>query len=158
MSTVRYRLATPPDRGAIAALLETEGLPTADLEAGGVVMMVAESEQRCIGCIGIQPLSRRGIIRSLAVTPERRGAGIGRALVSRAEALASCGGLDNLYLLTEGARDFWVNAGYTIVPRAEAPPEIRDSAQFRSLCPATAACLRRDLQAPTAVDPRSVPR
>jgi amino-acid N-acetyltransferase len=142
---IHYRLAASRDRGEIVGLLEAEALPTADLEASGVVLMVAESAQRRFGCIGIQPLGNVGIIRSLAVARDQRGAGIGRALVSHAEALAATGGLHALYLLTENASGFWLSAGYRIVARGETPPEVQQSAEFRSLCPVTAACMRRDL-------------
>lgn len=145
MSTVRYRLATSPDRGAIVALLEAESLPTADLETSGVILIVAVSGQRCIGCVGVQPSGDAALIRSLAVARGERGAGIGRTLVSRAEALAAAGGVHSLFLLTESAKDFWINAGYAIVARADAPAEVQDSAEFRSLCPDTAVCMKRAL-------------
>ena len=146
-AAIRYRLAATADRAAIVELLERDRLPTADLDASGVVLLLAESEGRVVGCIGIQPLGDAGIIRSLAVAPDHRRAGIGRTLASRAEALAAGGGLHGLYLLTENARDFWANAGYAAVPRAQAPPEVRASAEFRALCPDTAVCMTRVLKA-----------
>jgi amino-acid N-acetyltransferase len=145
---IDYHLATAADREAIAALLDSERLPSSDLAASGVVLIAARSQERLAGCIGIEPHGDAGIIRSLAVAPEYRGRGIARSLVSRAEALALERGVRRLYLLTEGAAGFWRNAGYSVVPRSEAPAAIRASAEFASLCSASAACMEHLLSAP----------
>ena len=144
---IDYRLATPADREAIGALLDSERLPSSDLATGGVALIAARSQGRLAGCIGIEPHGDAGIIRSLAVAPEYRGRGIARSLVSRAEALAWGRGVRRLYLLTEGAAEFWRKAGYSVVLRSEAPAAIRASAEFASLCSPSATCMERPLSA-----------
>jgi amino-acid N-acetyltransferase len=138
-----YRLAETGDREAIRALLDAERLPSSDLAASGVVLLAAKTQDRLVGCVGIEPHSDAGIIRSLVVAPEYRGRGIARTLVSRAETLASERGVRRLYLLSEGAVEFWSRIGYVAVPRTEAPPAIRTSAEFASLCSASATCMKR---------------
>jgi N-acetylglutamate synthase-like GNAT family acetyltransferase len=141
-------LAASGDREAIAALLDAERLPSSDLATSGVVLIAARADDRIVGCVGVEPHGEAGIVRSLAVAAEFRGRGIARALVSRAEALASERGARCLYLLTEDAAEFWTKAGYVAVSRAEAPASVRASAEFASLCSASATCLRRLLPAP----------
>lgn len=147
---ISYRLATAGDREAIRALLDAERLPSSDLTASGVLLIAAVARDRVVGCIGVEPHGDAGIIRSLAVAPEFRGRGIARTLVSRAETLASKHDVRCLYLLTEGAAEFWKKAGYAAASRAEAPPAIRASAEFASLCSASATCMQRSLLGPMA--------
>jgi N-acetylglutamate synthase-like GNAT family acetyltransferase len=145
---ISYRLASAGDRQAIRALLDAERLPSSDLEMSGVALIAAKSPDRLVGCVGIEPHGDAGIIRSLAVAPEYRGRGIARALVSHAEALASKGKLQCLYLLTESAAEFWSNIGYAAVSRAEPPSAVRASAEFASLCSPSATCMKRLLPEP----------
>jgi amino-acid N-acetyltransferase len=142
---ISYRPATARDTQAITALLDSERLPSSDLAKSGVMLIAAVAQDRLAGCIGVEPHGEAGIIRSLAVAPEFRGQGIARSLVSRAETLASHRGVQCLYLLTEGAAEFWSEIGYTTVSRTEAPSAIRASAEFASLCSASATCMKRPL-------------
>lgn len=145
---ISYRLASAGDRQAVRALLDAERLPSSDLEMSGVVLIAARMQDRLVGCVGIEPHGDAGMIRSLAVAPEFTGRGIARALVSYAEALASKGGLQCLYLLTESAAEFWGRIGYVEVPRTEPPPAVRASAEFASLCSPSATCMKRVLSEP----------
>jgi N-acetylglutamate synthase-like GNAT family acetyltransferase len=145
---ISYRLATAGDRGTIRALLDAERLPSSDLATSGVVLIAAKARDRLVGCVGVEPHGDAGIIRSLAVAPEYRGRGIARRLVSHAEALASEGGVRCLYLLTEGAAEFWSKLGYAILSRTQAPSSVRASAEFASLCSASATCMKRSLLGP----------
>ena len=145
---VDYRLAEASDRGAVVALLQAENLVTIDLTPSGVLLLLAHADGHLAGVVGIQPRGRVGLIRSLAVERDFRGLGIGHALVARAEALAADSGLHTLFLLTDGATTFWTKYGYVAVPRVDVPPEIQDTAQFTSLCPASAVCMRHVLSDP----------
>jgi amino-acid N-acetyltransferase len=142
---ISYRPAAAGDGEAIVALLDAERLPSSDLATSGVVLVTAQAQDRVIGCVGIEPHGDAAIIRSLAVVPGFRRQGIARSLVSRAEALASERGARCLYLLTEGATEFWRKLGYSAISRTEAPSAIRASAEFASLCSASATCMKRRL-------------
>src|SRR3546814_21074615 len=62
-------------------------------------------------------------------------------MLSALERAAADDGATRLYLLTTTAESFFGRFGYAPIPRASAPAEITDSAEFRSLCPASAAFL-----------------
>src|SRR3546814_2079737 len=65
-------------------------------------------------------------------------------MLSSLERPAADDGATRLYLLTTTAESFFGRFGYAPLPRASAPAEIADSAEFRSLCPASAAFLRSE--------------
>ena len=67
---------------------------------------------------------------------------IAARLVAHCEEEARATGIAALYLLTTTAADYFLRRGYVSVARDAVPPEIAGHAQFRSLCPASAQCLR----------------
>jgi amino-acid N-acetyltransferase len=81
------------------------------------------------------------LLRSLAVTPEHRGNGLGRRLADAVLALARQQGADRVYLLTETAAPFFRRLGFRDVARADVPEGIRGSLEFATLCPASAETL-----------------
>ncbi len=54
-------------------------------------------------------------------------------------------GLKTMVLLTQAAEGFFGKRGYVLTPREQVPEPIRQTAEFRSLCPATAACMSKAL-------------
>jgi N-acetylglutamate synthase-like GNAT family acetyltransferase len=97
------------------------------------------------GAGGLEVRGDAGLLRSLVVAEGLRGTGLGRALVEAVEAVARRRGLQELVLLTETAHEFFARLGYAAILRDEAPAAIRGSAEFRSLCPQSARCMRKKL-------------
>lgn len=140
-------VSVPADRlGEILDLLRASGLPTDDLsEASAADFRVVERDGRVVGCVAVEAYGDAGLLRSLAVAEEARGAGLGGRLVEAAEALARERRLGALYLLTTTAAPFFEARGYVPVNRADVPDAVRRSAEFCSVCPASAACLGKTL-------------
>lgn len=90
-----------------------------------------------VGAVGLERYGQVGLLRSLAVTPSRRGRGIGYALVACVEEEARSHGLRSLYLLTTTAGAFFARLGYQRADREDAPAPIRSTSQFVSLCPSS---------------------
>ena len=88
---------------------------------------------------------RSSLLRSLAVRDGERGRGIGEQLVGAIEARAAMLGLQQLVLLTETAAPFFARRGYVAITRDLAPPAVQHSAEFRSICPASATCMIKSL-------------
>ncbi|HXG45138.1 MAG TPA: arsenic resistance N-acetyltransferase ArsN2 [Gemmatimonadales bacterium] len=123
-------------------LLEDAALPVADLRPAALpAFFAAWDEGRLAGVVAVEPLGREGLLRSLAVRPESRGRGTGRRLVAAAEAHARERGIQVLYLLTTTAEGFFARAGYRRLSRTEAPASVRGTAEFRTVCPATATLM-----------------
>lgn len=131
---------------SIAALLAASGLPAADLAAGlQAELFVAQGPGGPAGVIGLEVLGRQGLLRSLAVAQAARGRGLGRRLLRHLEAWCQRHGLVDLYLLTTTAPDFFAGYGYERLARERAPAVVRRSAQFASLCPASAVQMAKRL-------------
>lgn len=137
------RPATPGDWPSIERLLLARGLPTdgARAQLGGFV--VAEERATVVGCIGVERYGAVGLLRSLAVAEETAGQGVGTALVRALLDSAPRLGLEELYLLTTTAADYFPRFGFSVVDRSALPGVLETSAELRGACPASAVAMRR---------------
>jgi amino-acid N-acetyltransferase len=87
-----------------------------------------------------------GLLRSLVVDPSHRQHGLGASLIATLEWEAREKGIEVLVLLTETAEAFFKRRGYQVIEREYVPDEIKQSAEFQSLCPASAICMSKSLQ------------
>jgi amino-acid N-acetyltransferase len=143
---VTLRAATPADLGAVRDLLHRHQLPTADLAESHPQFVVACEAERLIGAGALERFGSAALLRSVAVAPARRGSGVGRRIVEELERRARTSGIGELILLTTTAREFFERLGYRTADRAQIPPAVLTSAEFRSLCPASAACMTKNLR------------
>ncbi len=133
------------DLDEIRRLLERNGLPTADLDRSQPFFLVAREGETLLGAAGLEVYGATGLLRSIVVADSQRGKGLGRGLVDSIEKAARKKGLQELVLLTETARDFFATLGYADIARDRAPAAVRESAEFRSLCPQSASCMSKRL-------------
>lgn len=148
---VKAAIRPAAEMGSIRRLLDSCGLPTADL-AGGLSprFLGAFDGETLAGTVGLEIYGETGLLRSLAVDPRYRGGGLGARLLAAAELFAREHGVSALYLLTVTAEPFFRSRGYRRVPREEAPAAIRGTSEFSALCPQTAAFLVKELSVPGA--------
>jgi amino-acid N-acetyltransferase len=139
------RPALPPEHAAVRALLTDNGLPVQDLDTAVVAFLVADDGGPIAGVVGLQIFGDIGLLRSLAVRTEHRRGGTGGRLVDAIEREAQARGLRQLVLLTQTAADYFSSRGYRTIDRTQAPVAVQSSAEFLSLCPASAACLIKSL-------------
>jgi arsenate reductase len=146
MKGASIRPGTAGDREAVLELLRKAALPTGDLDDSAAVRFwVAEDGTRLVGAVGLERYGADGLLRSLVVAPESRNRGIGAELVAALEHDARSEGIGRLVLLTETAKPFFERLGYAVVPRDLVPAPVKGSAEFRSLCPASAVCMVKTL-------------
>jgi len=139
--------ATAGDVADIRRLLADSALPTADLASAPIQFWVARRAQVIVGAVALERYAATGLLRSLVVNPQDRSGGLGRALVARLEADARLAGVASLVLLTQTAEPFFAKCGYHRIDRGSVSGDVLSSAQFRSLCPASATCLSKSLTA-----------
>lgn len=148
VTNLTLRVATEADNPVIRGLLERNGLPTGDLTdrtGARPEFVIATHNGRVVGIGALEPFGDAALLRSVAVEAQWRGSGVGRLIVAELERRARSVGITELILLTLTARDFFYRLGYAAKERAHVPPPVLDSAEFRSLCPASAVCLAKTL-------------
>jgi amino-acid N-acetyltransferase len=134
--------ALAQDLEAICVLLDSASLPRTDVtEASLQQFLVARLDKHFVGVVGLECYGDVALLRSLAVAKEHSGFGIGKQLVAAAEKLAAEIEIKSLYLLTTTADRFFAGLGFRLLQRELAPPAIRSTSQFSSLCPATAVLM-----------------
>lgn len=135
-----------PDPRQARALLQACGLPVADLADQDLEQFLYLAEgDRLLALAGLQVEGRCGLLRSVAVAPDRRGLGLAGELVRAAENRAAELGVDELWLLTDTADGFFQRLGYGLRQRREAADFIRRSREFAELCPDDARLMSRRL-------------
>jgi amino-acid N-acetyltransferase len=149
------RAAEPRDMQSIRELLQESGLPTEDLARARPEFVVACEGKRIVGVGALERFGAAGLLRSIAVAPDRRGAGIGPMIVEYLEERARTDGLSELVLLTQTAKGFFEWQGYRIIERSHAPAPVQDSEEFRSLCPSSAFCMSKPVTLPSGAKKNS---
>ncbi|WP_186251953.1 arsenic resistance N-acetyltransferase ArsN2 [Burkholderia gladioli] len=148
----QIRIGDLGDCDGIVSLLAHYSLPVADLvpePPAGLRFFIAEdtTEQRLMGCIGLQQFDQLGLVRSFAVSPDCRNQGVGIRLLDELYRHARLVSIRHLYLLTTTATAYLSGLGYQIISRDAVPSAIQHSAEFSSLCPASAVAMTRSLRA-----------
>lgn len=138
------------DRSAILRLLETSALPTADLsevpdlrDDAEPAFVLAVRGDTVAGCAALEKAGVAGLLRSVAVRKDERGAGIGDGLVRERIASAETSGMQTIYLLTETVPAWFERFGFQTIDRSEAPDEVRASKEFSALCGESATLMVR---------------
>lgn len=137
----RIESAERRDLAEIAALLEQVGLPSLHLEEHLDQFLVARSDGRVCGCVGMEIYGDSCLLRSLAVLPDCQGQGIGRRLV---EGIVERGreiGMRRTVILTNSAAEFAARFGFAEVSRCSADGAIGDSWEFRTHACDSAVCM-----------------
>jgi len=143
--TLTIRPATRLDLAATVELLDKAGLPVSDLSADRLAL-VAEKSDLFQGVIGLESFGDTALLRSLVVSADARGTGIGPALVTALEVTCTADGVTELWLLTIDADGFFAKLGYETRDRSEAPEAVQSTEEFQGLCPGDAVLMSKKLR------------
>lgn len=135
------RQAEPEDLSAVLALLSQAKLPTDGVAENFHSFFVFDDGGRVLASAGLELRGDAALLRSLAVSPDVRGTGLGAALLRRAlhEVHGRAGGV---YALTTTAEAYLSRFGFVRVPRASLPPQLFESRELQDACPTTAAVMK----------------
>ena len=138
------KLASPSDEKPIKETLKACQLPYEDISPACLEhFFVAYQGRELIGTIGMEIFNTSGLLRSLAVAESHRGQGLGVKLTSEIEVYARSRRIQALYLLTTTADQFFSKLGYLVTDRTRVPISIQATEEFKSICPASAACMMK---------------
>ncbi|CAI8919633.1 arsenic resistance N-acetyltransferase ArsN2 [Pseudomonas brassicacearum] len=141
---MHMRILSNNDLGPLRDALTLAGLPVDDLTYPGRKFF-SFSHQDVVAFGGIEGEGAGRLLRSLVVLEGQRGKGTGAAVLAAIEAFAKREGVEQLHLLTDSAAAFFTGQGYQARDRSLAPASISATAQFKTLCPASATYLSKRL-------------
>jgi amino-acid N-acetyltransferase len=141
LPTVTLRPAIAADLAAVERLLVASTLPVAGVADALPSFIVAESDGRLVGVVGLEICCEYALLRSTAVAPEWRDRGLGRRLVERIIAEAEAQGICALYLLTTTAERYFPSFGFAKTTRDAVPAPVQLTEEFQSACPASATVM-----------------
>ncbi|HJQ11201.1 MAG TPA: arsenic resistance N-acetyltransferase ArsN2 [Gemmatimonadaceae bacterium] len=147
---MKIRKARKSDLAAVERLLTASKLPVDGVRDHFAHFIVAEDGNGIEGAIGLEKYDSVALLRSAVVAADHRGSGVGRQLVEQLLERAEKDGIDELYLLTTTAENYFPRFGFTPTTRAAVPDELKSSAEFRGACPDTAIVMKRRLGRSTA--------
>jgi N-acetylglutamate synthase-like GNAT family acetyltransferase len=139
---VRVRRAERGDLPQAEALFKQADL--AALEPTPLLsnVLVAEIDDHVVGAAVLDVFGRSGLVRALAVAPDRRRRGVGReifrSLLPRAHELS----LNQLYVIAAAGREFFTALGFEPVAPDEVPMAVLSARRDRQLTAARLMGLR----------------
>lgn len=147
--TTSVRSARAGEGAAAAELVSAAGLPTEGLEQAWVTLVTEDAAGELVGTASLERYGPAGsrvfLLRSVAVRDDRRGTGLGAALVGAALDAADqdAGTRATVGLLTDGAAGYYDRFGFVAVSREQLPPGLSASPELTRLCPASALAYLR---------------
>ncbi|HEV7247578.1 MAG TPA: arsenic resistance N-acetyltransferase ArsN2 [Shinella sp.] len=140
MSAIKLEQVTGSDLDLKTALTGAR-LPTDDIEDQGRTFFKAVSaDDRIVGFSGVERCGDDYLLRSVVVLPDRRGSGLGRAVVEAT--LARVARESDVFLATTSAAPFFTRIGFTEVRRGSVPAAVLATRQLSSICPSSATIMK----------------
>lgn len=133
------RQAGPDDVKPIEKLLAAADLTAVEVAASVERFLVAEAGAGIVGVIGSEYAGAAALLRSLAVEPATRKAGVAAALMDEALTRAKAAGSSVTYLFTYTATDYFIKRGFSIIERAEVPEALLDKPAVSTCCSSAVA-------------------
>lgn len=146
--------ANSSDLDELLALLTTVKLPHDGVREHLASFVVArDRDGQLVGCAGLERHGNVGLLRSVAVSPERQHAGVGSRLTAAMLEYAAAHGIKEVVLLTTTARDFFARRfGFTEAKRADYDNRLAHSPEWLMPCCSSAAFMRLGLTAHAATE------
>lgn len=136
----------PASLEKVFQLLRLNNLPYQDIRLeSNLFIFYQDDESNLVGAGGLEFYGRYALLRSLVVDEKHRGLSYGIRITTDLLSRASAKGVNEIYLLTETAREFFLKNGFEEIPRDSTPPEIQKSSEFSSVCPVSAAIMAKRL-------------
>jgi amino-acid N-acetyltransferase len=146
-SDLKYEIATSNHLTSVISLLEQFKLPVEDVQSQLENFILLKTQDQVIGCAGLEIYSNVALIRSVVIHSDWQGKGLGKRLVEYMINRAHEEGVEQVYLLTETAVNYFEKIGFSSVTREEVDERIKKTREFSVLCPDSAVTMIRHLDA-----------
>jgi UDP-N-acetylmuramate: L-alanyl-gamma-D-glutamyl-meso-diaminopimelate ligase len=141
------RPARPGDRSTIGHLLDRAGITHTSLDkTWSEFLVIPDANGEVAACVAIEHVEEDALLRMLAVTPERRGEGLGYLLLEAAMKKARMDGALHLYLVTDGSQGIvGEKLGFDVIEQKSIAPSIASTVEFQMARSKTATWMRKEL-------------
>jgi UDP-N-acetylmuramate: L-alanyl-gamma-D-glutamyl-meso-diaminopimelate ligase len=142
------RPARPTDKPKLGQLLDRAGITHGSLDRAWSEFLVIPSPENTdiSACVAIQHVEENALLRMLAVTPERRGEGLGYMLLEVAMRKARMDGALHLYLVTDGAQGIvGEKLGFDVIDQKIIPSAIAATEEYQMARSRSAIWMRKEL-------------
>ena len=137
----KIEASKPDELRQIIALMKDGGLTIEGLKDAS--LFVLKEGDTIVGSVGLEVWGKsQGLLRSLVVSKERRGKGLGSSLVLYVIDIARKRGLEELFLLSADVPEYYLKFGFEFVDREKVRGEVLNSAEFRGACLDTASVMK----------------
>lgn len=145
MTAIRFIPLTLAELNEVTDLLKKNALPYDDINLAKSIFLIAKDNNTVIGAIGIETYGNTGLLRSFVVANQYRSKAVGKQLYDRIISEGKTLGINRIYLLTTTAEKYFSRQGFTLIERDSVPDVIKSTSEFKNKCPATAACMVKDI-------------
>jgi UDP-N-acetylmuramate: L-alanyl-gamma-D-glutamyl-meso-diaminopimelate ligase len=122
---------TADDMPEVQALCRSYELVPTVMDDRTETLVLRDAEGKVVGCVSLRISGAQALLFNLAVARERRGEGLGWILADGILRRARILGVNQVYLVTTGAADFFAGKlGATPATTAEIDPALREAPQF----------------------------
>lgn len=145
--SIIFKIASTANVSSLVDFLQKLKLPNSDLPADLSGFTIAVDGTQIVGSAGMELLGNVGLLRSVAVAETHRNQQLGQRLFTAALDHARSHQVQEVFLITNTADQYFAKNGFQPVDRSAVPDEIAQTAQFSSLCPSTAVIMKLELDA-----------
>jgi len=143
--TIELQKAEKSDISTIKDILKENKLPFQDVGTNNINFFLAYEDADFIGIIGLEKFPEIALLRSMAVMKKFRGNGYGKKICAHLLEIAKQEGINEVFLLTCDAKDFFAKLGFKVIERKNVHEIIQSTTEFSSLCPVYAVCMKINL-------------
>jgi amino-acid N-acetyltransferase len=129
------------DINLVKSLLKDNNLPVSDLNKE-IIFFVEKSADKIIAAGGLESAGKDAIIRSIAVSDDHKGKGLGGRITRQLLQYAREKSKKDIYLLTTTAEEYFPKYGFEKIDRRFVPADVKNSSQYKDVCPDTAVVMK----------------
>ena len=138
-------VATKNQLSDIKSLLKKLNLVYEDVDKYVENFIVVLENKQIVGCAGFEKYDEIGLLRSVAVDPKHQGKGIGHKLIEEINENAKKREIEEFYLLTDSASQFFPKFGFEKVSRANVDERIKKTYEYSEACSESAIVMKKIL-------------
>ncbi|HVM89842.1 MAG TPA: arsenic resistance N-acetyltransferase ArsN2 [Puia sp.] len=125
--------------------LMENNLPATDISEPMVELFFGVLNGGVVATIGRESYDQDILLRSLAVKAAFRNMHIASQMINYLLSLCKKGNIKSVYLLTTTAEKYFEKFGFKKIERPDVPGVIRETKEFKNLCPSSAIVMRKIL-------------